>query len=118
MKPEPEKISNLFALICEYGYQLGLRDICKKEELVVLEIDSHWKATINPTKKEISCIPAWSISVDFNGWPAGIISAGGGIIAAGSLANEDTLTKILKEKIKEIGDIVETKIQKEKSLLY
>ena len=37
--------------------------------------------------------------VKWNGWPAGIITAAGGTIAAAELANEDTLVEALKEAL-------------------
>jgi hypothetical protein len=41
-------------------------------------------------------VPAYHVYVEWNGWPAGMFSAFGGEIAAGSLANVDTLVVALR----------------------
>ena len=35
-------------------------------------------------------VPGYHCYVEFNGWPAGLINPRGGVIAAGSAANEDS----------------------------
>ncbi len=62
--------------------------------------DTGWYLRLNTTKKEIDGTPAFSVSVDWNGWPAGIIDPGGGLLAAGDSANEQTLKKWLNDKTK------------------
>lgn len=58
------------------------------------DIGAHWKVAMNgsaETRKFEGCpLDPYSIFVEFNGFPAGIINPAGGVIAAGSLANEDT----------------------------
>ena len=49
--------------------------------------------------QEIDRLPAFFVRVKWNDWPAGIITAAGGTIAAGELANEDTLVEALKEAL-------------------
>lgn len=47
-------------------------------------------------------VPAFSAALKFNGFPAGIIDPRGGIIAAGSLANEDTFIAAIKAEIERL----------------
>ena len=39
----------------------------------------------------------------FNGWLAGMLDPGGGVIAAGELANEDRFIEAIDIKLKELG---------------
>ena len=49
------------------------------------------------SSQEIDRLPAFFVRVKWNGWSVGIITAAGGTIAAGKLANEESLIKALKE---------------------
>lgn len=49
--------------------------------------------------KEIDGLPAFNFRLSYNGWPAGIIDAAGGIIAAGEAANEETFIKCVRERL-------------------
>ena len=49
--------------------------------------------------QETDRLPAFFVRVKWNGWPAGVITPAGGTIAAGELANEDTLVEALKEAL-------------------
>ena len=48
---------------------------------------------------EIDRLPALFVRVKWNGWPAGIITAAGGTIAAGELAKEESLIEALKKAL-------------------
>ena len=60
-----------------------------------------WKVWVNgckeekktPTGVDVPCGNAW---IEYNGWPAGMISPFGGVIAAGSCANEQTFCEALE----------------------
>lgn len=41
-------------------------------------------------------LPPFSVFVEFNGWPAGLIDPRGGIIAAGTVANEDSFVEAIE----------------------
>lgn len=56
-----------------------------------------WRLTFNGTAEEAELIPAYHLSVQWNGWPAGILGPAGGIIAAGAAANEQALIAALKQ---------------------
>lgn len=57
--------------------------------------DEGWRVRFNATSKQIDEIEPLAICVEWCGWPAGIIDAGGGVIAAGDAANQDTLIEWL-----------------------
>lgn len=44
-------------------------------------------------------VPPFSVYVQFNGWPAGILDAGGGVLAAGEAANEKNFIDALKKRL-------------------
>lgn len=49
-------------------------------------------------------LPPFSVYVEFNGWPAGIIDPAGGILAASEAANEDTFIAAIEA---ELGTTIE-----------
>ena len=89
---------------------LLLVDYCERQEAVPLnqwpgcwesQIDERWHVSINGHREAMrdslgGDVPPFSAAIQFNGWPAGIINPYGGVIAAGELANEDTLIDALK----------------------
>ena len=65
------------------------------------DVDGHWWIAINGHTETVSSsrgqdVPPFSVVIEFNGWPAGIIGPDGGVIAAGGAANEDTFIAALK----------------------
>jgi hypothetical protein len=54
------------------------------------DMDKCWHITINNTDADLENHPKMSIMVHWGGFPAGLIEHDGGIIAAGSAANEET----------------------------
>jgi len=72
-----------------------------KDRVLTLEIDERWKATVNGCRETRDSIPPFSIGLEFNGFPAGIIDPGGGIMAAGDAANEATLIRALRKAMPE-----------------
>lgn len=54
-----------------------------------------WQIIFNGTEdtqspKDAPDLPPFAVYVKYNGWPAGIITPAGGVIAGGTAANEDT----------------------------
>ena len=65
------------------------------------EIDEQWWIAINPHDEKLKCshgpvVEPFTMYVEFNGWPAGIVTMNGGMFAAGSAANEDAFIDALK----------------------
>jgi hypothetical protein len=54
-----------------------------------------WFVMLNNTGAEVDDVPEFSVFVEWNGFPAGIIDQFGGVLAAGDAANEDAFRKWL-----------------------
>ena len=67
-----------------------------KRLLTIGNADAGWQVRLNTTKETVDGVEPYKMVVLWNGCPAGIIDAAGGIIAAGEAANEDTLMEWLK----------------------
>ena len=96
--------------IAELANTLGVEKINEFEGAWLHQLDDNWTIAVNGHSKKIKCdpegtmgadIPPYSAAVWWNGWLAGLISPGGGTIAAGELANEDTFIEALERKINE-----------------
>lgn len=66
-----------------------------------LELDEHWWLAVNGHREVTRCsrgvdVQPFSAYVEFNGWPAGVFTPAGGVLAAGTLANEATLIAALR----------------------
>ena len=83
-------------------YEIAMRMARKYGEPLptrLLEVgrdDIGWHVTLNPTGKELQEVKPYEAHVSWNGWPAGVIHASGGILAAGDAANEDSLIEWLR----------------------
>jgi hypothetical protein len=72
-----------------------------------VEIDDRWFIAANGHTEKIRCSKGVTVDpfyfyVEFNGWPAGMVSPAGGEFAAGAEANTDTFIKAINEKISSI----------------
>ena len=105
--------SAAFVETCELCYARGARSIQAVPGCYEMQIDDRWWAALNPHKEPIRCskdengngVPPFSVYIEFNGWPAGVITPNGGIIAAGSVANEDTYIEAVKAAIAALGGV-------------
>lgn len=96
-----DQICTAFVEVCEYSYAMGARDINKKPGCYESQVDDHWWFAINPHGETYKCsrgasVPGLHVYVEFNEFPAGIISAYGGVLAAGEAANEQTFIAALR----------------------
>jgi hypothetical protein len=89
-------VAALFVETCELGHARGFREIVKTPGLTILVVDEEWIVRVNPHGSTIDGVPARSCLAEFNGIAAGIYNAGGGWIAAGAAANEETLLAALR----------------------
>lgn len=76
------------------------------------KIDEHWEIYFNGHDKprrareaDSEPLPPYGVYVVFNGFPAGILLPSGGVIAAGSAANEDSFIAAIE---KELGCSIDT----------
>lgn len=89
------KIATLFMSIVErmarqYGAPLPNR------LLSIGSPDDGWGVTLNATADTLDDVEPFNSTVTWNGFPAGIVAPNGGVLAAGSLANEAALCEWLE----------------------
>lgn len=89
------RVSELFYLLVLLCQHRGHRVI--KDQVVKLEIDKRWTATMNGHRTVQQNIPPFGAYIEYNGWPAGVIDAHGGAIAAGEAANERALIRAVRK---------------------
>lgn len=58
-----------------------------------------WTVEVNPHKEVVDGIAPFEVRVTFNGWPAGLLDAAGGLLAAGCLANEESFLADMRAAI-------------------
>jgi len=94
-------VSVLFGLLCDLMLQKGFASIKDLPACAELAIDAHWWVAVNAHRDACKCskgavVPPFTAYFEFNGWPAGFVEPCGGFLAAGRLANEDTLAAAIK----------------------
>ena len=99
------KVNVIFDLAAQIADKEGGVPLNKHNGCWVKKLDEHWTIAINghgEPKKYNNCdIPPYTMYVEFNGFPAGIVDPFGGVMATGELANEDALIAILKSVLGE-----------------
>lgn len=99
-----EPIVEAFGAIAELCIALGDDPLTKHEACWECTIDERWKIAVNghkePQKSSMSEVPIepFHCYVQYNGWPAGIFTPFGGIIAAGEGANEHTFIAAVRAR--------------------
>lgn len=88
---------DMFDLVTRIADQEGALPI--RDKVWTCKVDEQWTFKINGHKEEMEKIPAFHMFVEYNGWPAGLVSSYGGIIAAGNAANEQTFIDALNKKL-------------------
>lgn len=101
-----EQYSEVFMKIGELGFALGMRNINQLPGCWEHQVDEQWFIALNAHAEPTKCskgttVPAFTAYIEFNGWPAGIVNAHGGTIAAGEAANETTLIAAINLAIRE-----------------
>ena len=91
-----EQIGEAFGKVCMLAGALGVKGINALPGCWEHAIDGTWWIALNGHAEPTECsrgasVPPYEMYVECNGWPAGILSPGDGVIAAGEGANEDTL---------------------------
>lgn len=90
-----------FVAMAELAQALGVSHINNLPGCWEHQVDERWwlamnghnEPRVNSDGFEVS---PFSAVLKFNGWPAGIVEPGGGVIAAGEAANEDTFIEALR----------------------
>lgn len=96
--------SQAFALLAEYAVAQGAKSIGALPGCWERRIDDHWWVAVNGHKAvEMPCsreapVPPLHAYIEYDNWPAGVISIDGGVIVAGD-ANEDAFIAALKRAL-------------------
>lgn len=101
------QVPEAMKLVCALGLALGVAPLNKRSGCWEERIDEQWEIAVNGHRTPMRCshdcdVPPFSVYVQYNGWPAGIIDPSGGVIAAGVCANEDTFIAALNRRLSEI----------------
>ncbi len=92
--------------LCEVLKEAPIRDKVWENQ-----IDEHWFIKINGHSKEMKGIPAYCMTIEYDGFPAGIISPFDGMMVSGEVINEDALIAAMKKKLVGLGvsldDVIE-----------
>lgn len=92
-----------FYRICELANALKVPPLNTHEACWEYQVDERWFIALNghdvPMKlrgrQQVEVQP-FRVYIEYNGWPAGVMDYGGGIIAAGEAANEETFIAALQ----------------------
>ncbi len=101
-----EPVSLAFAKLVELGLALGFKSVSQLDGCAEFAIDDQWWCALNGHRERTKCtrgaeVPSFHAYVEFNGWPAGVISPRGGEFVAGAAANEDAFIAALESAIKQ-----------------
>lgn len=90
--------------IVELAEAIGVKAINNLPGCWEVQVDDRWRIAVNAhtdgrkTESGVD-VPGGHFYVEFNGWPAGLLTFRGGTIAAGEAANEDTFIAALDARI-------------------
>lgn len=94
-------MTEIFCAIVEHAAALGVRNIGEIAGCWEVELDDAWWFALNGHGEPTKCskgteVPPFTVYVEFNGWPAGLVDPHGGVLAAGDAANEDTFIAAIR----------------------
>lgn len=98
-------IKEAYAVLAELGIALGAAPLTQFAGCWECQIDEHWRVAVNGHQAQRHCsfsnvaIDPFHCYIEFNGWPAGLMTPVGGTIAAGSAANEDTFITAIRARL-------------------
>ena len=105
-----EEICVAFMKLADLAAMLGVAPLNKVKGCWECQIDKQWWIAVNGHNEAIKAsndieVEPFNCYVEFNGFPAGAFNPmGGGFLAAGELANEDTFIKAIEDRIEEFQD--------------
>lgn len=100
-------IKEAYAVLAELGITLGAAPLNKHPACWECQIDRQWRVAVNGHHEPRHCsfsnvaIDPFHCYIEFNGWPAGIMTPAGGTIAAGAAANEDTFIAAMRARLEQ-----------------
>jgi hypothetical protein len=101
MSPE-RPLTEIMDAFAGYAIRHGHAPINRLVGCLEVQVDSRWWIAANGHRTPTKCskgveVAPFEIYIEFNGWPAGMVSPFDGVLAAGSIANEAALVKVLRE---------------------
>ena len=100
---ETERIAVGYGLVVELALKRGAPK--PLTGLWTCEVDDHWAVALNGGDEDAPwcgfTIPRFYCAVTFNGFPAGLFHAFGGMLAAGRAANEAAFCEALRRALDE-----------------
>jgi hypothetical protein len=101
---EENQLTEIMMRIADMAILMNAHPLNQYADCWECEIDHRWTIAANghrePKKWRDITVQPFHVYVEYNGFPAGIISAYEGIIAAGTEANEETFLAAIDAKIK------------------
>ena len=94
----------LFVLLAELGIKEDAAPLTKHAGCWERQIGKLWWVAVNGHDTPMKCSKGQEIKpfhcyVEFNGWPAGVITPYGGTFAAGDAANEESFAAAIEAEI-------------------
>ena len=96
-------VSELMMEVVALAERLGVKRINELPGCWELQVDDDWWIACNGHREPMECsrgmkVQPFEVGVYWGDWPAGQFGAGGGVIASGAAANEETLLAALKAR--------------------
>lgn len=100
--PTDVRFTEVFGAIVDLAAALRVTRINQLPGCWEHAIDELWWLALNGHRTPVRCsrgvvVEPFHAYVEWNGWPAGVLSPDGGLLAAGALANEDALIEALRK---------------------
>ena len=94
---------DLFVLIATIAEHDGAAPLNERDGVWVRRLDDDWLIAVNghlePREYEGVAVPPFTCYVEYNGWPAGMLTPFDGALAAGESANLDTFATALRQAV-------------------
>lgn len=99
-------ITEAMMAVADYAQSMDMVPVNKVEGCWENQVNEQWWIAVNGHQENKLCsknidVPPFTCYVEFNGWPAGYINPYGGVLAAGTAANEETFVAALKAQTRE-----------------
>lgn len=97
------KISEVYWEVMQVAERLGVKDINQLEKCWELQVNEHWWFAVNGHRATVECskginVDPFRLYVEFNGWPAGILTVHGGEFVEGSMGNPEAFMEALRAR--------------------
>lgn len=102
------QVCEVFAVLAELCRKLEAAPANKHPDCWEVQIDDTWWVAFNGHDEPRRCgtgemVKPFTCYVTFNGWPAGVFTPFGGVIAAGECANELAFINAVHRRIARVG---------------